>query len=171
MSGDPGQAGEPGKARAVIAMGANLGDRRATLEAALTRLGQALGPVLAVSSFHETPPLIHPDDPVRDYPDYLNAVALVETKLAPLAILDGLQAIEAALGRDRAGETARWRPRSIDLDLIALDDRVVDSLRLTLPHAEMHKRRFVLAPMAEVWPGWRHPTLGRTTAELLAALA
>jgi 2-amino-4-hydroxy-6-hydroxymethyldihydropteridine diphosphokinase len=156
--------------RAVVALGANLGDREAMLWAGLGRLSEALGPPVAVSAFHETEPLTRPDDPTTSHPAYLNAVAIFTTDLEPLAILDTLLAIEARLGRDRATEGGRWRPRPIDLDLVALDDLILASERLTLPHPEMHKRSFVLAPMAEVWPDWRHPVLGRTVVEILAEL-
>ena len=95
----------------------------------------------------------------------------VRTTLAPAAILAGLHAIEARLGRDRSCETARWRPRLIDLDLIARGGSGASTTpALRLPHPEMHKRDFVLAPFCEVWPDWRHPVLGLTAAELLAAL-
>jgi 2-amino-4-hydroxy-6-hydroxymethyldihydropteridine diphosphokinase len=136
--------------RAVVALGANLGDREAMLWAGLGRLSEALGPPVAVSAFHETEPLTRPDDPTTSHPAYLNAVAIFTTDLEPLAILDTLLAI--------------------DLDLVALDDLILASERLTLPHPEMHKRSFVLAPMAEVWPDWRHPVLGRTVVEILAEL-
>lgn len=156
--------------RAVVALGANLGDRRATVERAVQRIGQEIGEVLARSAWHETEALIHPDDPAQSYPAFLNGAALVATGLEPAAVLARLHAIEAELGRDRSKETARWRPRIIDLDLIAMDGVVLDSPSLRLPHPEMHKRDFVLAPFCEVWPDWRHPGLGRTAAELLAEL-
>ena len=73
-------------------------------------------------------------------------------------------------GRDRTTEAARWRPRLIDLDLIAVEDLVLDREDLRLPHPEMHKREFVLAPFCEVWPDWRHPVLDRSAAELLREL-
>jgi 2-amino-4-hydroxy-6-hydroxymethyldihydropteridine diphosphokinase len=151
-------------------LGANLGDRRATLDRAVTLLAGELGEVLARSAWLATPALIHPDDPARSYPEFLNGAVLLRTHLEPAPILAGLHRIEAALGRDRSTETARWRPRLIDLDLIALDDLVMEADELRLPHPEMHRRDFVLAPMCEIWPDWRHPQLGRTAAELLAEL-
>jgi 2-amino-4-hydroxy-6-hydroxymethyldihydropteridine diphosphokinase len=156
--------------RAAIALGANLGDRRATLEHALAQLAAEFGPVLACSGWLETEAVIHPDDDAAWHPAFLNGVALVSTDLGPRAIVDRLQAIERALGRDRSTEARAWQPRVIDLDLIALADVVADDEGVVVPHPRMHERRFVLAPMAEVWPGWRHPELGRTTAELLARL-
>lgn len=156
--------------RAVVALGANLGDRLGTLEQAMALIAAEIGPIEARSRWLETPALIHPDDPAKSYPAFLNGVAVVRTSLAEREILQRLHAIEARLGRDRSQETARWRPRLIDLDLIAVEGEVVEAPDLRLPHPEMHKRDFVLAPFCEVWPGWRHPLLGRTAAELLAAL-
>ncbi|MFO1039849.1 MAG: 2-amino-4-hydroxy-6-hydroxymethyldihydropteridine diphosphokinase [Geminicoccaceae bacterium] len=157
-------------ARAAVALGANLGDRRATLDSAVAMIAREIGAVVARSAWLETAALIHPDDPAQSYPAYLNGVVLTDTDLPPLQILVRLHAIETALGRDRSKETARWRPRLIDLDLVALDDTVLDTPDLVLPHPEMHNRSFVLSPMCEVWPDWRHPRLGRTTRELVAAL-
>ena len=156
--------------RAVVALGANLGDRRATLDQAVTLMAAELGEVVARSAWLETPAMIHPDDPAKSYPEFLNGAVLLRTGLPPAAILAGLHRIEAKLGRDRSKETARWRPRLIDLDLVALDDVVSEDEALRLPHPEMHKRDFVLAPFCEVWPDWRHPILGRTAAELLQDL-
>jgi 2-amino-4-hydroxy-6-hydroxymethyldihydropteridine diphosphokinase len=153
-----------------VALGANLGDRQATLAQAVDLIGEEIGPAEASSAWLETEALIHPDDPATAYPPYLNGVLVARTALEPEEILRRLHAIEARLGRDRSRETARWRPRAVDLDLVALEDTVVDTPALRLPHPEMHRRRFVLAPMAEVWPDWRHPRLGATTAELLARL-
>lgn len=159
-----------GERRAAVALGANLGERAATLAAAVRLIGEQVGPVAARSPWIETAAMIHPDDPATAYPPFLNGVLVTRTVLAPEAVLAGLHAIEAALGRDRAKETARWRPRAIDLDLVAYEDAVVDGPGLRLPHPEMHKRRFVLEPFVAVWPDWRHPVLGQRADALLAGL-
>lgn len=156
--------------RAIVAFGANLGDRLATLERALELIRPEIGPVSGRSRWHETPAMIHPDDPAGSYPPFLNGIAVVQSDLEPAAILARLHLIEGRLGRDRGREAARWRPRLVDLDLIGLDDLVVDEPGLRLPHPEMHRRAFVLAPLCEVWPDWRHPILNRTASDLLAAL-
>jgi 2-amino-4-hydroxy-6-hydroxymethyldihydropteridine diphosphokinase len=165
----PDTASPPAR-RAVVALGANLGDRQATLERAATLIAAEIGPVVARSRWLETPALIHPDDPARSYPAFLNGVLVAATPLPPAEILQRLHAIEARLGRDRSQETARWRPRLIDLDLIAVEDLVQDDPSLVLPHPEMHRRDFVLAPLCEVWPDWRHPLLGRSARQLLETL-
>lgn len=156
--------------RAIVAFGANLGDRLATLERALEQIGGEIGPVAGRSRWLETPAMIHPDDPAGSYPPFLNGVAVVRSELEPAAILARLHLVEGRLGRDRSREVARWRPRLIDLDLVGLDDLVIDEPGLRLPHPEMHRRAFVLAPLCEVWPDWRHPILNRTASELLAEL-
>ncbi|MFM2152123.1 MAG: hypothetical protein RL199_558 [Pseudomonadota bacterium] len=143
----------------VIALGSNLGDREVFLRTACARLGQ-LGHLVAVSSLYETAP-IGPSQPV-----YLNGVALLATELEPTDLLRGLLGIESSLGRVR---DVRWGPRSIDLDLVAMDDLVVDAPELTLPHPEAHRRAFVLAPLAEVAPDFVLVGHG-TAAALLAAL-
>lgn len=158
--------------RAIVALGANLGDPAATFAQALRLMAEEIGPVVARSAWRSTPALVHPDDPVREQPSYLNGVVLLDTGLDPEALLARLHGIERALGRDRAAETKPWQPRLIDLDLIGLDREVRDPPHdPALPHPRMHERDFVLGPLVELWPDWRHPRLGRTAAELLSELA
>jgi len=115
------------------------------------------------SAFHNTTPMGGPPD----QPDYLNAVAEIETALPPQELLAKLQGIEAALGRER---NERRGPRTIDLDIILLGDTTLDDPALTIPHPLMHQREFVLAPLCELAPHALHPLLQRTVEELLAGL-
>ncbi|WP_200840870.1 2-amino-4-hydroxy-6-hydroxymethyldihydropteridine diphosphokinase [Geminicoccus flavidas] len=156
---------------AAIALGGNLGDSRRALDQALDRIAVRIGPILAASGWIETPALVHPDDPVREHPSYLNGVVVAATELPAEEILARLLEIERALGRVRDPEALPWQPRVIDLDLILLGEEVVDLPGLTLPHPRMHERDFVLGPLARVRPDWRHPVLGQTVASLLTRLS
>ncbi|TVQ62787.1 MAG: 2-amino-4-hydroxy-6-hydroxymethyldihydropteridine diphosphokinase [Phycisphaerales bacterium] len=159
----------PQPALACIALGANLGDRAASIERALAMLDALEGVrILRRSTLHATAPVTRGHD-APPQPEYLNAAAAIETTLQPRALLDAMLAIERAIGRDRAGEE-RWGPRLIDLDLLLYADAVIDEDGLRVPHPRMHERRFVLAPLAEVAPNETHPTLGRRVRELLDAI-
>ncbi|HXT38362.1 MAG TPA: 2-amino-4-hydroxy-6-hydroxymethyldihydropteridine diphosphokinase [Chloroflexota bacterium] len=145
-----------------LGLGANLGDRAAALRAALDLLKES-GQVTvdAVSSLYETAPMY-----VTDQPAFLNAVARVETALAPEALLDLLKQIEAARGR-----VARYRygPREVDLDILLYDDLVLDTPRLTIPHKGLVERAFVLVPLAELAPRLTIPGTAGTVGSLLSA--
>lgn len=153
------------KGLAAIALGSNLasayGDREANLREAVRRLGE-LGEVKAVSSFHDTEPVGY-----LDQPRFLNGAVVLETSLEPGALLEGLLAIEHAMGRERVVAKG---PRAIDLDLLLYGNRIMNTAELTLPHPEMQARRFVLEPLSEVAGEWVHPVLGVTVAEMLRGL-
>ncbi|HKP16847.1 MAG TPA: 2-amino-4-hydroxy-6-hydroxymethyldihydropteridine diphosphokinase [Gaiellaceae bacterium] len=140
--------------RAYVGLGANLGDREATLHAALEQLDREDGiAVVSVSSFRETEPV-----GLVDQPMFLNAAAAVETELTPRELLDRLLAIEQRLGRTREGP--RFGPRTIDLDLLLYGDRTVAEAGLEVPHPRLHERLFALEPLAELDPELVVPRLG-----------
>ena len=151
-----------GRARAVLSVGANLGDRLGTLQGcvqAIARLPDT--DVLAISPVYETAPVGGPAQP-----DYLNAVLVVETGLPPRALLEGAHHIEADFGRVRA---ERFGPRTLDVDLISYGGRISDDPVATLPHPRAHERAFVLAPWHDIDPGAELPGWG-AVADLLAGL-
>jgi 2-amino-4-hydroxy-6-hydroxymethyldihydropteridine diphosphokinase len=144
-----------------VGLGANLGDREATIRRAVQLL--AADPeiaVAAVSSLRETDPVGY-----ADQPPFLNGAAALDTELTPRALLDRLLAVERELGRIR-GEGPRFGPRAIDLDLLLYGDRVVDEPGLTVPHPRLAERRFALEPLHELAPDVRLPD-GRAVRELL----
>lgn len=147
--------------RAVIAFGANLGEREQTIAAAARALADAAGiELVAVSPLYETPAL-KTTGVDHDAPGYLNGVLIVETELEPHALLDVLQAIETAQGRVRA---ERWGDRTLDLDLIDVDGRVLADERLELPHPRAWQRAFVLAPWLDLEPDAVLPGRGPVAA-------
>ncbi len=144
---------------AYLSLGSNLGDRDGHLREALSRLDGAGVGVRRVSAIYETAPQERTDQPW-----FLNLAAEVETLLEPRALLERCLGVERALGRVRAEPRG---PRTIDIDLLLYDRLVLDEPGLTIPHPRMHRRRFVLEPLAELVSGLRHPVLGRTIGELL----
>jgi 2-amino-4-hydroxy-6-hydroxymethyldihydropteridine diphosphokinase len=161
---------------ALISLGSNLGDRQAQLDAAVVSLRETTGiAVQAVSSYRETPPVGGPSG----QGPFLNAAAALDTRLDPLDLLRTLQAIENQAGRVR---TVSWGERSLDLDIVFYGDRFIDtgplfnrvfggvSTQLRVPHPRMAVRRFVLAPLAEIAPGFVDPLTGRSVAGLLGNL-
>jgi 2-amino-4-hydroxy-6-hydroxymethyldihydropteridine diphosphokinase len=129
--------------KAVVSLGANIGDPKANLDLAVALLREATD-VFAVSSYLQTKPVGGPEQP-----DYLNAVAIVESELPAKDLLAVLNGIETAMGRTRE---IHWGPRVIDLDLIQYGGLLVSDEKLTLPHPRAHERRFVLAPWFEIEP-------------------
>ena len=149
--------------RVAIALGSNVGDRRAHLDHAVAALHAILANP-AVSRYYDTVPV----GASGPQPMYLNAVIVGDTALAPRVLLDALLAIEQERGRERPYVNA---PRTLDLDLILMGDAVVNEPGLVVPHPRFRERRFVLEPLAAVAPDLRDPISGRTAAELLAAWA
>ena len=146
-----------------MGLGANLGDREATLERAVELLEQRPGvEVVAVSSFRETDPVGY-----LDQPRFLNGAVAIETSLAPADLLDELLAVEQELGRVREGP--RYGPRTVDLDLLLVDGVVLDEPGLTVPHPRLHERAFALEPLLDLDPDVELPGRGRVSA-LLAGL-
>jgi 2-amino-4-hydroxy-6-hydroxymethyldihydropteridine diphosphokinase len=149
--------------RAFVGLGANLGDREATLDAAIALLEGLDGVrVTAVSEFRETEPVDY-----LEQPRFLNAAAELETTLAPGELLASLLEVEQALGRTRDGP--RFGPRTIDLDLLLVEGIVVEEPGLTVPHPRLHERRFALEPLADLDPQLIVPGHG-TVAQLLHQL-
>ncbi len=146
---------------AIIALGSNVGDREANLKNALRAL-QDFGQVTAVSSAYETEPMY-----LEDQAWFLNAVASLETKLAPRALLLAIRSVERAMGRKR---DVRYGPRVIDLDILFYGALVVSEPDLQIPHPKMGERMFVLAPLAEIRPGLVHPVLGVPVSQLVVEI-
>lgn len=155
----------------VLGLGANVGDRLETLAAAVHAIDDLDGvAVTDVSAVYETPPWPPPGDPrsVTQEP-YYNLALVAVTSLDPLALLDELQLLERAFGRDRAKEV-RWGPRTLDIDVLLYGTRRIDEPRLQVPHPRLTERTFVLVPMFEIMPGGELPD-GRRLSRLLADLA
>jgi 2-amino-4-hydroxy-6-hydroxymethyldihydropteridine diphosphokinase len=151
-------------ADALIALGGNVGDVRATFARAIPLIVErSRGKLVARSSDYETPPW----GDTKQAP-FINACIRLDTPLDPRALLAALHAIEQQFGRNRTSET-RWGPRALDLDLLAYDDVTLDSPELTLPHPRLFERAFVLVPLAEIAPD--RAIAGKTTVQGLAGLS
>ena len=149
---------EPQIGTVLLGLGSNLGDRVRLIGRAIELLAEQIR-LEAISSIYETEPVGG-----RDQPWFLNLVCMGVTRLSPRGVLEFTRTIEDALGRERVEESA---PRTIDIDILAYDDRVIDELDLQVPHPRMIERAFVLQPLAEIAPEWRHPVEGSTAESLL----
>lgn len=148
----------PPRSTALLGLGANIGEPEAQLAAAVRGLARRVT-VEALSSVYLTEPVGGPEQP-----PYLNLVAKIGTDLAPGELLSLTRDIEDRLGRARRLPN---EPRTIDIDILAFDDLVRSDERLTIPHPRMHTRGFVLYPLDEIAPEWRHPLLGLTAREMM----
>jgi 2-amino-4-hydroxy-6-hydroxymethyldihydropteridine diphosphokinase len=145
-----------------LALGSNIGDREASLRDAVQRLEGSEIRVRRRSSLYETAP-----QELLDQPWFLNAVVEVETDLFPMQLLARVHEIERAMGRRRVTPKG---PRNIDIDILFYRRAVIATAALEVPHPRIAQRRFVLEPLAEIAPDFRHPVTGKTASEMLAAL-
>jgi len=144
---------------AFLLIGGNLGDRINNLQQAAMLTEENCGDIISISSIYETEAW-----GFTDQPSFLNQVLVLNTTLTPEDLMQQLLAVEEQLGRKRA---EKMGPRTIDIDILLLDEIVYHSETLTLPHPSLHLRRFALIPLAEVAPGKKHPLLNKTIEELL----
>ena len=155
-----------GRTPAAVALGSNLGDRLAHLQAAVEALEALRGvAVAAASPVYETEAHVQPGQAAQ--PDHLNAVVRLAVEGTPWGLLRRMQQIERAAGR--ASHAPRWSARPLDLDLVLFGPAHIDEPGLTLPHPRLAERRFVLAPLADIWPDAVVPGWNLTVRELLAA--
>ena len=144
-----------------LLIGGNLGDRLANLAAARRLISQRIGNVVKASSLYETQPWGN-----ADQPDFLNQALEVATELPPLVVLKVILEIEKQLGRQRAD---KWSARTIDIDILFYDAKVLNTKDLTLPHPNLHERNFALVPMLEIAPNKQHPISKKNIEELYEA--
>ena len=146
--------------RVYLGLGANIGNREANLRLAMRWLAERCT-IVAVSSLYGSPAMVL--EGAAPGPDFVNAVAAVDTDLTADDLLAFVKEIERAIGRRPA---ERWAARPIDIDILLFGDEIVDTASLTVPHSGIHERAFVIVPLAEIAPLMRHPTLARTIGEL-----
>jgi 2-amino-4-hydroxy-6-hydroxymethyldihydropteridine diphosphokinase len=150
--------------RVYVGLGSNLGDRKANIREAEERLAEIPDTrIVKASSLYES----EPHGNAKTW--FINSVLEIETELEPEALLKQTLAIEKAMGRKRVSGK-RWGSRIIDIDLLLVDNQTVNKKHLKIPHPEMHKRRFVLMPLAELAPHVVHPGLGQSVSAMLATL-
>lgn len=159
----------------MLLLGSNLGDRAAVLAAARLRIGETVGPLVAVSREYETEPWGIFATSEQQFP-FLNQAVVVHTGLSAFGVLDAIPQIERKLGRaEHQPEFAvdgnrLYRDRTIDIDILFYDSEVIDTERLVVPHPRLAERRFALEPAAEIWPEYMHPALKISLKDLFNSL-
>lgn len=148
--------------KALILLGGNEADTLRLMQAGIEQIAREAGKVVRQSSLYESAAWGFDAEH-----NFLNQVLEICTDLKPLDLLNILLRIEKDLGRKRSG-SAGYASRGIDIDILFLDDQVIDTVELTVPHPRLHQRRFTLMPLNEQWPDWVHPTIGETVKELLS---
>ena len=148
-----------------LGLGSNLGDKQAYLNLAISLITKQIGRIVCQSAYYETEPWGYVSSNT-----YLNAVIAVETNLMPMDVLDITQDIERELGRKQKSTEGGYADRPIDIDLLLMDDRVMQTERLTLPHPLMHQRLFVMEPLVEIAPTLIHPVLKKTICQIYNTL-
>ena len=148
-----------------LGLGSNLGHKRRNIESALALISERVGEIRTLSDFYETHPWGY-----KSKETYLNIAIAVETELKPAELLISTQAIERDTGRKNKTINGEYRDRTIDIDILLYDDLILQSTTLTIPHPLMHRRTFVLQPLAEIAPHVIHPVLGKSIEELYSIL-
>lgn len=147
-----------------ISLGSNRGNKEQNLQKAIELLAEKAGEIESCSSVYETEPWQIDDDE-----SFLNQVLLLRTALAPALLMDTLLDIEKSMGRTRT--TAKYEPRTIDIDILLFNDEIMVTDKITVPHRYMHQRKFVLAPLTEIAPALVHPLLKKSVEQLLKECA
>ena len=144
----------------VLGLGGNIGDTKKILSQAIHLIHEEIGEVKLKSNFYQTKAW-----GVENQPDFINAVIAIETTLLPHEVLEACLLLEKKMGRNRLGKK-KWRERIIDIDVLFYECEIMDTISLKLPHSHIHERNFVLYPLAEILPNFKHPIIGKTVLEL-----
>lgn len=148
--------------RVFLSFGSNLGDKRTNIEATYEKVEERIGDIVAVSAFYLSTPVGFESDKL-----FVNSVCEVESDLCPHSILAITQEIEQEMGRNEKSTDGIYSDRVIDIDILLIEDLIIQSTELVIPHPRMHLRDFVLAPMCEIAPETVHPVFGKNVRELL----